>query len=123
MSDDVRNRRKHERVSAQVAIFIEVVGGRGLTEAHNTIFRCETLDISAKGLKVWVPLLIPKGCTLNIAVPGEDLIDNLELVGECMWVQKAQGKSGYWVGLQLKDSSSDHMQRWFKIAHQMKHDS
>jgi hypothetical protein len=115
------DRRKHPRVHVEKAIYIEVVGRGSRSEAHNTIIRCETLDVSAGGLKIAVPVAIAQGSMLNIAVPMDDWDESLELVGEAMWVKAAEGREGYWVGLALKDSSRQDMEKWFKVVHGLRH--
>ena len=47
----------------------------------------------------------------------DDWKENLELVGEAMWCRPAEGKPGYWVGLELKDSSREDMEKWCKVVH------
>lgn len=116
MTYDNHERRKHPRVSVERAIYVEVVGRDSLTEADNPIIRCETLDISMGGLRIWIPEPIAEGATLNIAAPMEDWKENLELVGQAMWVRRAEDNQGYWVGLELKDSSREDMERWFKVV-------
>ena len=63
--------------------------------------------------------LIPQGSQLNIAVPQDDWKDNLELVGEAVWVKPVGDDKGYWVGLELRDSNRDAMQKWFKVVHSL----
>jgi hypothetical protein len=121
MLEDDTDRRKHQRVSVEKAIFVEVVKGCGRSEAHNDIIRCETLDVSNGGLRIWVATPISAGTTLNIAAPMDDWSENLELVGEAMWVKEAVDRDGYWVGLALKDSSRKDMEKWFKVVHRLKH--
>ena len=117
MTHDFTDRRKHERIEVVQAIFIEVVGKGSRSEADNPIIRCETVDVSVGGLKILVPEEIVTGSRLNLAVPMDDWKENLELVGEAMWCRLAEGKPGYWVGLELKDSSREDMERWFKVVH------
>ncbi len=117
MAFDYTDRRKHERVEIVRAIFIEVVNKGGRSEADNPIIRCETVDVSVGGLKIFVTEEIVKGSRLNLAVPLDDWKENLELVGEAMWIKPAEGKPGYWVGLELKDSSREDMEKWFKVVH------
>ena len=117
MTHDFTDRRKHERIEVVQAIFIEVVGKGSRSEADNPIVRCETVDISVGGLKILVPDEIATGSQLNLAVPMDDWKENLELVGEAMWCRPAEGKPGYWVGLELKDSSREDMEKWCKVVH------
>jgi len=111
------DRRKHARIEVVKAIFIEVVRRGTRSEAQNTILRCETVDISIGGLKIYVTQQIPQGSRLNIAVPLEDWKQNLELIGQCVWVRPAGDGKGFWVGLELHDSDRDSMEKWFKVVH------
>lgn len=119
MENEYAERRAHERVSVAKAIYVEVVTRHKRSEAHNRIIRCETLDISVGGLRIWVPEAIAQGSTLNIAAPLDDWTESLELVGEAMWVKAAENRTGFWVGLALKDSSREDMERWFKVVYRL----
>lgn len=119
MGNDYADRRAHERVNIEKAIYVEIVKRNSRSEADNKIIRCETLDISVGGLRIWVPEAIPQGSTLNIAAPLDDWTESLELVGEAMWVKPATNRNGFWVGLALKDSSREDMEKWFKVVHRL----
>ncbi len=64
---EYHDRRKHERFGIARVIFVEVVAAGGRSEADNPILRCETVDVSIGGLRIWVPEAVPAGCTLNLA--------------------------------------------------------
>lgn len=117
MSFDFVERRQHPRIDVVRAIFIEVVqrGGR----VDDAIVRCETVDISVGGLRLRVPTEIEPGSRLNIAVPMEDWKENLELAGEAMWCRPTDTGDGYWVGLELGDTTRDNMARWCRVVHQL----
>jgi hypothetical protein len=112
-------RRKHQRIDVVKAIFIEVIRPGSKRESDNTILRCETVDISVSGLRIHVSERIPQGSKLNIAVPMEGWKENLELVGEAMWVKPVEQGAGFWVGLELRDSSRESMKQWFKVVHSL----
>ena len=116
MTDDFSERRKHPRVDVSWAIYIEVVSRGNRSEAHNTIVRCETVDVSVGGLRVWVPEPIAQGSKLNIAVPMDEWKENLELAGKVMWAREAGDQAGYWLGLELEDSSHDDMRKWYEAV-------
>ena len=116
MTYDYTDRRKHPRVDVERAIYIEVVQPGSRSEAHNTVLRCETVDVSVAGLRIWVPENVPAGSKLNIAVPMEEWKENLELVGKVMWSRPAETQSGYWLGLELEDSSREDMEKWFRAV-------
>jgi hypothetical protein len=113
------DRRKHQRVDVVKAIFIEVIRRGSKRESDNAIIRCETVDISVSGLRIHVAEHIPQGSQLNIAVPLDDWKENLELVGEAMWVKPVERGTGFWVGLELRDSSRENMKQWFKVVHSL----
>lgn len=119
MAFDYTDRRQHERIEVVQAIFIEVVGRGKRKETDNPILRCETVDISVGGLKVFVPDEIAAGSRLNLAVPMDDWKENLELQGQAKWVRPADGRAGFWVGLELMDASREDMARWCRIAHSL----
>jgi c-di-GMP-binding flagellar brake protein YcgR len=120
MGYDYSDRRKHQRIEVEQAIYVEVVRRGSRSEADNTIIRCETVDISVGGLRLWMPESVAQGSILNIAVPMKDWTENLELVGEAKWVKEADNKTGYWVGLELEDASRDDMEKWFVVVHNLK---
>jgi len=113
-------RRKHKRVEIEHAIFVEVVSGRRSSEGSNDLIKCKTVDISVEGLCIFVPIKIAVGSHLNIAVPAEGWIDNLELEGVARWIRDAKTGSGYWVGMELRDTSRENMAEWFKIVSRMR---
>ena len=119
MSFNYTERRKHQRIHVERAIFVEVDSPGSRTEAHNQILRCETLDVSVSGLRIWVPEEIMEGSKLNIAAPMEDWKENLELVGQAIWVRPAEDQEGFWVGLELADSSRADMEKWLKVVYRL----
>ena len=60
------------------------------------------------------------GSKLNIGVPMEEWKENLELAGEVMWVGKTDDDNGYWVGLQLEDTSKEDMEKWYRAVQFLK---
>ncbi len=116
MAGNYTDRRKYERVDTVQPIFIEEVKAGGRSKSDNNVLRCETVDVSVKGLRIYVPQEIRKGSKLNIAVPDKDFIENLELMGVARWVTKADDKPGYWVGLELQDTSRENMEKRFKTV-------
>jgi PilZ domain len=114
---DYTDRRKHQRINVVKAIFIEVVSRRSRGESDNTIIRCETVDVSVNGLRIYVTQPIAQGSKLNIAVPMDDWKENLELVGEAVWAKPLETGEGFWVGLELRDSNLENMKKWFKVVH------
>lgn len=112
-------RRQHARVEVVKAIFVEIlpkgIGQRG----QNPVIKCETVDVSIKGLRILIPEAIPTGSRLLLAVPDEGWVENLELSGEARWLQEADNDQGYWLGLELQDTNRENMEKWYKIVQQL----
>jgi len=119
MAYDNNDRRRHPRFNVRKVIYIEVVDRHSRSEADSTIVRCNTVDISLGGLRIWVQEPLPDGCQVNIAVPADEWKENLELVGKVMWVREADDNAGFWVGLELEDTSRENMEAWFKVVQRM----
>lgn len=119
VTKDYADRRKHQRIEVVQAIFIEIVHRGSKSEAENTVIRCETVDISVSGLRIYVPQAIVQGSQLNIAVPMDNWKENLELTGEAMWIKPVEEGEGFWVGLELHDSNRQSMEKWFKVVHSL----
>jgi hypothetical protein len=113
-------RRQHERFDIAKVIYVEVVSAASRSEADNPIIRCETVDISIGGLRIWVPESIPEGSRLNLAVPMDDWKNNLELSARSVWARPCESPGGFWVGLELEDSGREDMERWFKVVHSLR---
>ncbi len=109
-------RRKHSRVSVELAIYIEIVRPGFRSESENPILRCETVDVSVGGLLLRVPMAIPSGYTLNIAAPLEDWTEELRLVGKAKWSRPVDCGEDYWVGLELQETTREDMVKWHRIV-------
>lgn len=120
VEQDYIERREYPRIAVERAIYIEVASRASRSEADSTIFRCETVDISVGGLRIRVPEPIVQGSKLNIGVPMDEWKENLELAGEVMWVGRADDDNGYWVGLQLEDTSREDMEKWYRAVQFLK---
>jgi hypothetical protein len=114
-------RRKHERFDIAQAIYLEILQRGHRRATNNTVIKCETVDISVQGLCIYVPMEIAPGTKLNIAVPEEGWVENLELRGAARWVRPARDGVGFWLGLELQDTSKENMEKWFKTVSLLRH--
>lgn len=116
MRNTATERRKHERIGIIQPIYLEILqpGSRRTTSID--VIKCETVDVSVEGLCIYVPMEIKPGTRLNIAVPEANWIENLELSALARWIRKAKDGRGYWLGLELQDTSRENMEKWFKTV-------
>ena len=61
----------------------------------------------------------PSGTALNIAAPLADWTEELELSGNAKWSRPVGDGGGYWVGLELEDSSPEDMRKWYSVVQRL----
>ena len=120
MTDRFEDRRQHPRLTFQRAIYIEVAKRGQIRDSHTDVMRCETVDVSVSGLKVFVPQEVPADSHLYIAAHTDDWQESLELQGVARWCAPAVEKNGYWLGLELMDADSSAMQKWFMVLQRLR---
>lgn len=122
MSNTAAERRKHERIGVVQPIYIEILERGRRRTTRIDVIKCETVDISVQGLCIYVPVDIKPGTRLNIAVPETNWIENLELSAQARWIRKAKDNEGFWLGLELQDTSRENMEKWFKTVSMLRKD-
>lgn len=116
---DASDRRRHERKNVVHDIYVEVAKRGVRSEAHTTIFKCETVDVSSSGLKLISPQDIAIGATLNVAVPMQNWQDSLEFIAQVKWSQELEEKDGFWIGLELQQESEEKTVNWLNVVKQL----
>ncbi|MFK7976604.1 MAG: PilZ domain-containing protein [Halioglobus sp.] len=116
MSNTITERRKHERIGIIQPIYLEILQSGNRRSTSIDVIKCETVDVSIEGLCIYVPMEIEPGTRLNIAVPEANWIENLELSAQARWIRKAKDGQGFWLGLELQDTSRENMEKWFKTV-------
>lgn len=120
MTDNFEDRRQHPRLAFQKAIYIEVATPGRVRDTHAEVMRCETVDVSVSGLKVFVPVDVPVNSQLHIVAHTDDWQQSLELHGVARWCAPTAERNGYWMGLELLDADSEAMQQWFMVLQRLR---
>ena len=120
MTDSAADRRQHPRINFQKAIYIEVAQPGQIRDSHAEVMRCETVDVSVSGLKVFVPRDVPANSHLHIVAHTDDWQESLELHGVARWCAPTAQKNGYWLGLELMDADSEAMHKWFMVLQRLR---
>jgi hypothetical protein len=109
-------RRRHPRYFVERAIYVEVIEPGSAPDAEHRMLRCETVDVSVSGLRLWAPEAVPVGSVLNIFAELEEWQADLTLAGEVIWVADAEDGYGHWIGFALQDASAQDMRRWKAVV-------
>ena len=115
-----QEQRKFDRVSAELAVYIEVLSTTEPGDEENRILRTETVDVSSRGFKIWSPRQLAIGSILQLAaeLPGQDE-DVLVLAAEVRWTSPAEYDDGYWIGFNLFNASDSDIERWEALINEM----
>jgi len=112
--------RKHQRLSLEGTIFIELVSSGMEDNQPSEVMLCKTIDISRHGLLVWVNQELTVGAILQIGVElsGED--HTLYLTGEVMRCRPGRNNGGRWlVGFELMNASDSDIDAWQALVARM----
>ncbi|PIE43348.1 MAG: hypothetical protein CSA50_05580 [Gammaproteobacteria bacterium] len=107
------DKRVETRLAALVRVYVEIVSGDPENGLPNEIVACETLDLSANGIQVIMPVELPVGALLPIVV--EIGSQKFELVVETKWsgCMPDKGADTVWsTGFFLVDSDGSDAIRW-----------
>ena len=106
------DKRRHERLSFQGAIFIELVAP-GMIGHGGEVIMCKTIDISRSGLRVGVNRQLTVGAILQIGVDLSDKEDTLYLAGEVKWCLRDEDLENSWsVGFELMNANDTDIDAW-----------
>ena len=96
--------RKHPRQFRRQEVYLELMEEVSEEGVAARILACETVDISASGLKLYVERPVVKGTVLNLSVLSNQGDQALMLVGEVKWCRPGGDDGWYFLGLEIYDS-------------------
>ena len=106
------DKRRHERLSFQGTIFIELVSP-GMGGHDGEVVMCKTIDISRSGLRVGVNRQLTAGAILQIGVELSDKDETLYLAGEVKWCGRDDQEDDSWlVGFELMNANDSDIEAW-----------
>jgi len=116
----VEEKRKHQRLSFEGTIFIELVAP-GMAEDHSgEVVLCKTIDISRSGVRVGVDLELTVGAILQIGVELSQEENTLYLAGEVKWCRQSGDEATVWlVGFELLNASNSDIETWRALLTEM----
>ena len=111
MNADSENKRTLKRKSKREDVFIEVMKEESDGEYVNKIIRCETVDLSKLGLKLYVSESIVAGTIMDICVrfsSGQEFFLTVEL----RWIRPLEDKGWYFAGFEIYEGENTDYLRW-----------
>ncbi len=105
--------RKRVRLPVECRVFIEVMSAQAGSDGEAEIAVCQTLDVSASGLKVAVDRELTENAILQIGVEPPDAAGTFYLTGEVRWCRHTGSDDVHWyAGFQLLNAHGSDIERW-----------
>ena len=117
---DEKEQRRHPRLDERSTIFIEVLASSEQGKEQESILICNSIEISAGGLRVCVDEKFESGAILQLGIELPELEEPLYVVGEVRWCKPAsQPNQGYYVGFKLLDSKDTDYEIWNELLKEL----
>lgn len=109
-SDLAIEHRQEYRLNTELTVFIELKAAT--TQQPAIIVICNSLDISANGLRVIADQHIESGSILRCCVKNHDHTQQFILITEIKWSQPWENPNEFLLGLSLFESEDTDIQAW-----------
>ena len=114
MAEDNRERM---RLPVEYRVFVEVVSAQPGSDGEADIAVCQTLDVSATGLKVALDRQLTTGAILQIGVEPPGAADTFYLTGEVRWCRHTRSDDVQWyAGFELLNAADSDIERWERLV-------
>ena len=117
---DPKSQRSQPRLDERDTIFIQTLDAADHPSEQDAIVICNSVEISATGLRVRIDDAIETGTILRLGVELQELEQPLYLVGEVRWCEpNTKGGGGYNAGFKLLESDGTDYEIWRSLLEQM----
>lgn len=108
--------RTRVRLPVSCRVFIEVLAAAAGSNQEPEIIACETLDVSATGLKVGLQRELTQHSILQIGVEPPDSADTFYLTAEVRWCRHSGTENKHWyAGLELLNAHGSDSEHWKEL--------
>ncbi len=108
-----KDKRRYLRLPVESRVFIEVESAPPGSLGPGRVARCETLEVSAAGLRVRLGEAVSVGAILQIGVelPGKD--EPFYLVGQVRWRMRDKEVADAWIaGFEILNAHGSDIAHW-----------
>ncbi len=106
----VDERREEARLNLGAEIYIETVAQEPGENKPPVVLKCESVDLSANGLQVFVDEALVEGAIHSLFIEFDTQQKPFKLTAEVRWVKPHP--KGYLIGLSLYDSDGTEIIDW-----------
>lgn len=107
-------KRKNPRTNRQENVYIEVTTQDEDGEYTKKVIGCESVDVSRKGLKLYVHEQIVQGTILDLCVNFKDNPEKYYLTAEVKWSRPLVDEGWYFIGFEIYEGDNTDYQKWYQ---------
>jgi hypothetical protein len=108
----MRDNRKHTRYPTELNVNVQVLSAPGQSGLHDREMTCRTRDVSAMGMRLTFPFMVPIGTVLELSLDFEDLPQPFLHRGHVCWVLADEEGDGFQLGIEFSLTSEHTRQAW-----------
>jgi len=106
-------KRRFLRLPVESRVFIELESPPPGSISPGKVARCETLEVSANGLRARLSESVTVGAILQIGVELPGKSEPFYLVGQVRWRMQDKEKAGHWVaGFEILNAQGSDIEQW-----------
>jgi len=112
----MKERRAHRRVKEAADIGVTILSAPEQPGLENRTFTSAMRDMSPRGIRLHLPLVVPVGGTLEMRVEAGEPRGTLWHIGRVVWVRKeADADPACEVGVQFTESAETTLLLWEEL--------
>lgn len=107
------DRRRDVRLQGDDSLRVQVLAATALPGLVGEILQCSSLDVSASGLKLTVPVNVPLHCKVDLWIDIKACACTFFLNGQVKWCDANRAREDiYQIGVQLRDAPFTDFENW-----------
>ena len=113
----MEDQRNHKRQTRKEDAYLELTldGEQGYIQK---VIACETVDLSAKGLKIYMSEAVEKGLITDVLVEISGEAGRFFLTAEVKWIAPCGDDGWYFAGFEIFEADNTDFENWAKMVEQ-----
>jgi hypothetical protein len=109
----MQERRKHPRIQEKADVTVRIQSSPDAQNLEGRIFSCHSIDISLRGLKLWVNIPVPIGALLELEIVFNNLSTRFQHVGNVVWTWADEGLTDWYnIGIHFNTLANPQFDSW-----------
>ena len=110
---DLRN---HKRQNRKEDAYLEITVNDDNGEYIQRVISCETVDVSERGLKIYMSEAVAQGTISDICVILTGQQGRFFLKAEVKWISPTADEGWYFAGFEIYDAENSDYDNWVKMV-------